>query len=491
MYAALHLVVLEGIGLGAHVRGHDIVHLVAGVGDAVVNPERGVGRIMQQVSVAHAEAVRDLLDGGVDGGEVRGGGVVRAEPQDAAHHVRDIVAGLSHHPETGLLGGDGALIDVGVAFRVLEFHGTPAVRKGVAAGADVLGHVHGGALEVVAHDIGHFLYAHLLARIHEQREVALQVVAHHVVQIGKGIARDGVAVLVIEREPALREDVESAPGTGVAAADRAKIGRIIGLLEAELAVQAVEVALATGKRNNVRSVEAIVGIVHGELADTGLVGMRANGAVRHAAGHPDDALVHVDAVAHAHALADEFHDPGLVLIGNGEGFPLRGVAVFIGQRNNDVDGFAGRLGALQGDVDEGTVVDAAVLVRQFLAATPGGFRDDELELVHVAHRLVGVRNLLDFTQIAVGVPLVDGEHGAGLPVRRGLIVQLAEQVMGVRRVRDQHGAVLAGAAGDDNVGTGVAFHGAQGHGYGGNEQFQERFSHRILDFFCLLRNFVT
>ena len=134
-----------------------------------------------------------------------------------------------------MLGGDCALVHIALSVK-LPLHGPPAVREGVSAGADILGHVHGGALEVVPHNIGQFLYANFLAGVHKEREVPFQIIAHHVIQITVGVLCDGVAFLIVEGEPAVRKDIEGAPGAGVAAADGAEIGRTICLLEGELGI---------------------------------------------------------------------------------------------------------------------------------------------------------------------------------------------------------------------------------------------------------------
>ena len=489
MGAALHLVALESINAGAHIGGHLVVHLVAGVGDAVVHPEGRGGRIVQTVSVAHAEAIGHLGGAGVDGSEVGGGCIVGTEPEDAAHYVGNVVTGLAHHPETGLLGGDGTLVKISLAFHG-ELHGTPAVREGVAACPNVLGHIHGGSLKVVSHYIGHVLHAGLLAGEYEQGHIGLQVSSHYIVQIGVGVTGDGVAVLVVEREPAVREDVEGAPNAGVAAAHGAKICRAVGLLEAEFFVQALEITFAAGKGDNIRSIEAVLRVLEGEFADAGLVGMGADGAVRHAHGHPNDALLRVHAVAHVGALADELHNPGFVLVGDGEGFSLGGITVLVGQVHNYVNGLAGGFGALQGNVNEGTVVYAAGFVFQFGTAAPGGFGNDYLELVHVAHRLIGVGNLLNNAQGLVGVPVVNLDGAARFPVAGGSVVQLSVEGVGICGIGNQYGTVLAGTPADNHIGAGAGLHGKE-QGHRGHQCFQERISHRIWAFsiYCVILSF--
>ncbi len=217
--------------------------------------------------------------------------------------------------------------------------------------------------------------------------------------------------------------------------------------------------------------------------------MGADGPVRHAAGHPDDAFVHVLSVSQVHALADEFHDPGFVLVGNGEGLSLGGIAVFIGQFHNDVNGLAGRLGALQGNIDKGAVIYSAGLVFQLRPAAPGGFRYDELELVHVAYGLVGMGHLGNLGQGPLGIPVENLDLAAFPPVFGRLVVKLPVDGMGIGRIGNQDGTVRAGTPADDDVGAGAGIQGTQ-QGGRGHKGFQKRFSHGILGFFELLRNFV-
>ena len=169
--------------------------------------------------------------------------------------------------------------------------------------------------------------------------------------------------------------------------------------------------------------------------------MTAHITVGDADSHPHDAFLGVYAILDVHALSDEIHDPGFALVGNGEGLTLRGVAVGVGQVYDDVNGFAGGLGTLQRNVDQGTVVDSASLVYQLRTAFPGGFGNDELVLVHIAHGLVGLRNLFNFSQIPVCVPVVHLQHAAGLPLGGGLVIKLPIEGMGIGGIRDQHRTV--------------------------------------------------
>ena len=51
-----------------------------------------------------------------------------------------------------------------------------------------------------------------------------------------------------------------------------------------------------------------------------------------------------------------------------------------------------------------------------------------------ADRLEGVVDLGDVSKIAVGVPVIYLQHGAGLPVRRRMEVEFAVEHMRIRRI---------------------------------------------------------
>ena len=153
-----------------------------------------------------------------------------------------------------------------------------------------------------------------------------------------------------------------------------------------------------------------------------------------AQGYPDDSLVAVLPVAHVHSLAHEVHDPCLVLVYDGEGLPFAVVAVFICEVGHDLDGLPGCPGPLEGDVDHRAVVHCSVLVHEVFAASPGGFADGDLVLVHVPYGLEGVVHLRDLAEVAVGVPVIDLEHGAGLPVCGRAEVEFAVEHMRIRSI---------------------------------------------------------
>ena len=205
---------------------------------------------------------------------------------------------------------------------------------------------------MLLHDLGQILHAHLVVGLHKEGNPVFQVIAQGVIHIGVGIFRQDAAAFFRIGKPAVAQEVIGAPDAGVAGTGGFKIPRGIGFGKVEILVFPLEIAFLAGKGNHVLGIEAVLRIVQREFPDAGLVGMGADVAVRNAAGHPYDTLVHVDAVADVHAFPDQIHDPGFVLVRDGESLPLGGIAVFVGQVHDDLDGLAGGLGPLEGNIDE-------------------------------------------------------------------------------------------------------------------------------------------
>ena len=331
-------------------------------------------------------------------------------------------------------------------------HRPPAVGEGVAAGTRIDAHVHRRALEVVAHHVGHILDADLARRLDEEGHLALQVVAHRIVQPVRSGRGDLLSGLVEVGELPVAKNVEGAPGPGVAGPRTAEVQGIVRVAEGEFSVLAGEVPHLAGEGDDIRRIEAVLGVIQREARDPGLVGVGADVAVGDAARHPDDALLFL-------ALADEIHHPDLVGVGDGETLALGRIAVLVGQGRDGLDGFARRPGPLQRDIDQGSVVHDAVRVRELLAPAVGRLADDELVLVHVAEGLVGISDLRDFAEGLVGIPFRDLERGAGHPFGRLAEIEFSEEPVGVRGIGDHAGAVLAGAFGDQHVRAGIGFAG--------------------------------
>ena len=233
--------------------------------------------------------------------------------------------------------------------------------------------------------------------------------------------------------------------------------RRVGIAEGELLVRSFVVPHLAGKGDHIGCIEAVLRVVQRELRDAGMIGMRRDVAVGNAAGHPYDALVHVLAIDDAAALADHLEDPRLVLVHDRERFAAGGIAVGVGQFDDRCDRLAGRSRPLERDIDQRTVVDAAVGINQFGPAAVGGFGNDQLTVIHVADRRIGMRHLQDLAQIAARIPFVDRHQIAGLVVLLRGIVLVEGTVEDVRigRVRHHGRAVGRSALRDDEIGTGL------------------------------------
>ena len=269
---------------------------------------------------------------------------------------------------------------------------------------------------MVAHGVEEHLGRNFRARFDPQGHTVLLVVTHRVV---------GITVHVV------RYRAEERPYACLAAAQGAEIGRRIGIAKTEIRIRALVKPRFACEGDYVRSVEAVLGIIERKGGDARLVGMARNISVGNTACHPDDAFADVVALpVQLASFADEFHDPRLVPVGDREGFAARGVAVGVGQVGDHADRFAGRAGALQGDVDERAVIDPACRVFEDRKPTEGGFGDDERMFVHVTHGLEGLGRLRDFAEVAPRVPFVNRHHRAGLVCARAVLVE--RPVEGVR-----------------------------------------------------------
>ncbi len=198
-------------------------HVVAQVGElchTVEDPECGGVGVFQHAAVLLAETEGHFGRPAIDRRESRGGRIVHAEPKYAAYRIGQVVAGLCHEPETGLLRSGRAFVRIGPAFP-LPLHRSPAVRAGASARSDVGGHVQRGAFVVVAHGVEHLLGRYFLRGFYPQGHPVVGIMPHRIVRIG-----------VHTRS----ESPEERPYTGFAAAHGAEIERGIRVAEAELLV---------------------------------------------------------------------------------------------------------------------------------------------------------------------------------------------------------------------------------------------------------------
>ena len=301
----------------ADVLNHEAVLVVGHVGHPVVNPEGRCPRESQQVAVALAIALRHSQRGGVNGREDGRVGIVDTEPEDAADLVRQPVAHLRHDHEARLLRSDGAFVEILLPVDG-EVHRTPAIRHLVRTRSGLLNHIHAGALVVVTHGVLHILYRDLTRGADVERHRLL-----------RGVATDELFVLAHVRELA-----EEGPHASLAGTQAIKFVGAIGIDEAEILVGALEIALLAGEGDDVRRVHAVLLVAERDVVDTRLIGVGRDAVVRDADSYPYGALT-------AGSLADHFHDPCLVLVGDGERFAAAVVTVRSHKVGHHLDRFAG------------------------------------------------------------------------------------------------------------------------------------------------------
>ena len=83
----------------------------------------------------------------------------------------------------------------------------------------------------------------------------------------------------------------------------------------------------------------------GQRGDACLVGMGCDGVVGNAYSDPVSAFL-------TFAFADQIHDPDLIGVTERERLSFGGIAIFVDEGDEPLDGFASGLTALEGDIDE-------------------------------------------------------------------------------------------------------------------------------------------
>ena len=123
------------------------------------------------------------------------------------------------------------------------------------------------------------------------------------------------------------------------------------------------------------------------MPDAAGIGIGADGIVGDAHRHPHSPFA-------AGSLADQFHDPGLLLVADGKGFARGIVAVLLHEGVHHRNGFPRRRAPLQRQVHQREIVQVSFRIPQLLTAVPGRFHDGHLLFVHQAHHAVGVARFL-------------------------------------------------------------------------------------------------
>ena len=139
--------------------------------------------------------------------------------------------------------------------------------------------------------------------------------------------------------------------------------------------------------------------------DASLVGVCADAIVRYALCHPHGSSV-------ACSLAHKIHNPYFVRVADRESLTTAVVAIFADEACHHVDCLTRCLASFESDIDERTVVDDTILVRQAMTSAPCRFGNGDLPFVDITHHAVGMGRLWNFAKWLVGVPLNHLAHCA-------------------------------------------------------------------------------
>ena len=210
-------------------------------------------------------------------------------------------------------------------------------------------------------------------------------------------------------------------------------------------------SIVDGQVDHVVCVATVLRIVSRKGRDASLIGVRGNGAVWNFERHPDSTLARI-----AGPRPNHLEHPNVTRrVGEREGLSPRHVPVLIHERRHGVNRLLTRLGPLQSDVNETSIVEFAVGLRpgQCRHAPKGRLSNDEAVLVAVAHDIVGCFGITsDRSEILARVPLVNGPLG-WFDGRR-IVVEGTQEGRRVGIVGNVRRSVLRGAGSDQNVGAG-------------------------------------
>ena len=171
--------------------------------------------------------------------------------------------------------------------------------------------------------------------------------------------------------------------------------------------------------------------------DAALIGVCRDAVVRNAHSHPNCSFLGI-------ALTDHFHNPNFIGIGNGEGFPFRGVTILGHEVGHHLDGFTCGLGTLQTEGHQRNVVDTAFLLLrpQLFASAESGFGDSHLIFVDVAHHVVSNGSFRNFAEVVMRVAIDDATHRAGGVCAGRIVYQTSIHAPRVSAVRNEAFAVF-------------------------------------------------
>ena len=242
------------VGSFSDLRLKKAVSEVCGLSNSVEEPECGCWRVGGHIAVANFEALRNSCRRCVNWGEARGCRVVHAKPYDTSNLVGKPVAGLSQHPETGLLGGNCPLKGI-LVLPYGKVHRTPSVWGAVPAGSHILAHIKWSSLVMVFHYISHLLHGEFVVRFYVKRHLVFSVKAKRKLEVLLGILISNFT---------LSKDVERTPYPCLAASQGVVAGRCVCVAEAELLVLAAEISHLPCKINHIFLVDAVLRVIQWE-----------------------------------------------------------------------------------------------------------------------------------------------------------------------------------------------------------------------------------
>ena len=318
------------------------------------------------------------------------------------------------------------------------------------------------AFVFVTHTFFHVLRTHFVLRDDPQRHVFAFIFA---VCFTEGLTRSIVEIAV----HVTAEMTEERPYARLAYIKTAEVERIERSLEREVLICAGKIAFLTRKSNDifvphpVTVADAVQFLLQPFLlfrylrtdfhfapyrqgGDTCLICVCRDGVVRNPNSHPVGSFL-------TGPFADEVHDPNLVRVAERERFAFGGVAVFVDERNEPLDGFAGCFRTLQRDINETSVIDTDG-VPQCLTSAPCGLTDSYLVLVHVTHHRIGVRHLRNGTLRTTGIPVFHFAHRTFRIVSSRREMQETVHSVRVSGIGNHRRAIHRGIFADEEVGAG-------------------------------------
>ena len=134
-----------------------------------------------------------------------------------------------------------------------------------------------------------------------------------------------------------------------------------------------------------------------------MVSVRTNGIIGNTNGYPDSTFA-------TRSLSHHLHNPRLIGVADGESFACRIIAVGINQRGHYANSLASSFAALQGQINQRTVINQSGCISHFFASTVGGFANAHLILINIANNVVSFGGFGNFTEILTTVPIVNLAH---------------------------------------------------------------------------------